>query len=90
MSSNRHPVDELGDVRQNIKLLQEREQQLRTMIIAGECGKVGEENAATVKVVSRRSICIADVEDAFGMEATSQIIKTNDTNVVSVTKLDRT
>lgn len=56
-SSNRHPVDQLGDVRQTIKHLQDREAELKTVIgqIMGTADSLGgDEYIASQALQSRK------------------------------------
>ena len=48
MKRNRHPADELGDVRAQIKTLQEREEELRRELLDPDADRVGDEWRAEV------------------------------------------
>jgi hypothetical protein len=48
-SCNRHPVDQLADIRTQIRELQAREDELRRQIRGGECGLVGDEYRARIR-----------------------------------------
>lgn len=48
-SRNRHPVDELADVRTQIRELQICEDELRRQVLVGECGLVGDEYKACIR-----------------------------------------
>jgi hypothetical protein len=50
---NRHPVDELGDIRAEIKKLEERDAELREQIISGKCSPDGDQYRAAIKQQSR-------------------------------------
>jgi hypothetical protein len=41
--TNRHPTDELADIRGQIKTLQERESKLRAMLLNGDCDLTGDD-----------------------------------------------
>ena len=45
---NRHPVDQLADVRSEIKILKEREQALRAEVLASSDDMSGDENEAVI------------------------------------------
>lgn len=47
--SNRHPVDELAEVRAEIKRLQEREAALRAEILGRSCGLIGFDYRAVIR-----------------------------------------
>jgi len=53
---NRHPVDELADVRAQIKTLQAREAELRAMVLNGECELAGDDYVAVVQTRPRNGI----------------------------------
>jgi hypothetical protein len=63
---NRHPVDELADLRKHKHQIEERIEQLRELIISGACGLVGDEHAATLKVRTRQRVDIKELRRAFG------------------------
>jgi hypothetical protein len=46
MTSNVHPADELADVRSRIKVLEEREGQLREELLSGRVGLEGDDHVA--------------------------------------------
>jgi hypothetical protein len=46
--SNRHQVDELAEVRREIRILREREAKLRAQLLAGECGLIGVDYLARI------------------------------------------
>jgi hypothetical protein len=48
MISNLHPADELHDVRAQIKVLEEREAELRAVLLSGECGLAGDAYTAWI------------------------------------------
>ena len=54
MVLNRHPVDDLADIRATIRHLQERADNLRAAILAGACSLSGEQHLATVTAQSTR------------------------------------
>lgn len=43
MTSNRHRVDELSDVRSEMKRLKAREEEIRDLILGGRCEPCGEQ-----------------------------------------------
>jgi hypothetical protein len=46
---NRHPADELADVRAGLKRLQEREGELRALLLAKNADLVGDEYSAEIR-----------------------------------------
>ena len=49
---DRHPADELADVRTQLQQLKQREAELQTLLLSGECGLAGDDYVA---VISRHS-----------------------------------
>ena len=47
--SNRHPVDELADLRKQMHRTEQRIEELRQLILSGACSLDGDEHAATLK-----------------------------------------
>jgi hypothetical protein len=47
---NRHPVDELADLRMQTREMEQRIEELRELIISGACGLIGDEHTATLKM----------------------------------------
>jgi hypothetical protein len=64
--SNRHPVDQLGDVRAEIRRLQEREEALRLQVIEGKCSLVGDEYRARIKQQSSNRLDLYALRKHFG------------------------
>ena len=73
MIMNRHPVDELADIRATIRQLQEREGNLRAAILAGACSLSGEQHLATVTAQSTRRFDKAAAIRALGERAGRRI-----------------
>jgi hypothetical protein len=64
--TNRHPVDELADLRKQMRQIEQRHEELRDLIISGACSLVGDEHAATLKVRTSQRVDIKDLRRAFG------------------------
>ncbi|MEY9183137.1 hypothetical protein ABIG06_004718 [Bradyrhizobium sp. USDA 326] len=63
---NRHPVDQLADVRAEIKLLREREQQLRAEILrTGDM--IGDDNEATLTEMATERVDLELMKQELGM-----------------------
>jgi thymidylate synthase len=87
MTMNRHPVDALADVRQKIKMLQEREWQLRDMILRGQCQAVGDEYEAEVVMQRRETLDTKAVKWKFSREELAQFMKTTEVAIVKLSRL---
>jgi hypothetical protein len=66
MASNRHPVDELGEVRAKIKVLQAREAELRAAVLDDNCDRVGDEYVAVVRAQSQARVDIPALKKHMG------------------------
>ncbi|MCA1415291.1 hypothetical protein I6F30_29790 [Bradyrhizobium sp. NBAIM20] len=63
---NRHPVDQLADVRAEIKLLREREEQLRAEILrTGDM--IGDENEALLTEMATERVDLELMKQELGM-----------------------
>jgi len=69
--SNRHPVDELADLRKQMCQTEQRIEELRELILSGACSLVGDEHAATLKVH------IKELKRAFGAKAVAPFVREN-------------
>lgn len=66
--TNRHPVDELADVRAEMRRLKEREAELRTMIIEDRCTHSGAEFAVDIRTSEQERVDTAAVWREFGID----------------------
>jgi hypothetical protein len=64
---NRHPADELADVRTEIKALQERESRLRAALLDGDCGPEGDDFVARFVTLKQSRLDVEEVKKHFGM-----------------------
>jgi hypothetical protein len=64
--SNRHPVDELADLRKQMRQIEQRIEELRELVISGACSLIGDERAATLKVRTSQRVDIKELRRAFG------------------------
>ncbi len=86
---NRHPVDELADVRTEIKTLQAKEAELRDLIIAEGCDLEGEEFEANVSRVESLKLDTKAVRKEFGDERLRAFLKPSEVLTVRVKAIDR-
>lgn len=73
--SNRHPVDELADVREAMKVLKTREAELRAAILTHECGLTGDEYEATIKETETERVDTKELKKEFGLEKLRPFLK---------------
>jgi len=87
IQTNRKPPDELADVRERIRELKAREDELRELLIAGECELVGDDFAAVIsKVVSER-IDTARLRAELGTERLRPFLVPSERTVVNVERM---
>ena len=72
MTTNRHPVDELADVRAEIKNLQARESKLRETLLADDADLSGGEHFARIDVTKQKRLERKLLEKRFGKEAVAE------------------
>lgn len=75
METNRHPVDELSDVRAEMKRLKEREETLRDVILGGECGMTGDQFVASVTSAEQRRFDADAAKKLLGPEQALALTK---------------
>jgi hypothetical protein len=87
VQTNRKPPDELADVRERIKELKAREDELRELLIAGEADPIGDDYAAVIsKVVSER-IDTTRLRRELGLERLRPFLVPLESTVVKVERM---
>ena len=86
---NRHPVDELAEIRAEMRKLDERERELRSVIIEGSCGLQGDEFEANVSKTCSTRLDTAAVRKALGDEKLAPYLKPSEVMTVKVKPIDR-
>ena len=84
MVLNRHPVDDLADIRATIRHLQERADTLPAAILAGACSLTGEQHLATVTMQSTQRFDKAAAIRALGMERLRPLLSDAEVKIVKV------
>jgi hypothetical protein len=64
---NRHPADELADVRGEIERLERREQELRSYLLSHPDDRVGSEHVAMVGSQRRKRVDLKALADEIGV-----------------------
>jgi hypothetical protein len=84
-SQNRHPVDRLADIREQMKALEAEEKILKERIIqTGDT--VGDDNIAQLKDSTRKTLDRTALEAHYGIETIAQFLKTSSFTTVSLFK----
>lgn len=65
---NRHPVDELADIRDEMRKLKVREEIIRCMLIDGACSQNGDTHVATVRTAVIERIDTEALKKELGMQ----------------------
>jgi hypothetical protein len=85
---NRHPVDELADLRKQNRQTAQRIEELRELIISGACGLVGDEHTATLKLRIGQRIDIKELQRAFGAKAVAPFVRQHRATYVIIQELE--
>jgi len=87
MSINIHPADELAAIREEIKILQEREQTLRDALVNGtDADRDGRQFRAYIQMSKRETIDKPALIAALGIEVLAPFIKTNPVQSLKLAK----
>jgi hypothetical protein len=87
MTTNRHPVDELADVREQIKKLEARERELRNIVLSRECSFVGDEYEAAVVMQRRSRLDTREIKRQLGLEALQRFMMSTEVAIVKLARL---
>ena len=87
---NRHPVDELAEIRVERRRLGMRELALRNRILRGDVDLNGEEHRAEIKAFEREELDRAKLEQRFGRAAVAECTRTVEYQVISLSRRKRT
>lgn len=81
-----HPVDELGEIRQQIADLKKREDELRNQILSQRCSMTGERWEAQARAVERRYLDRDKIKREVGEERFGLMFLTSEIVMVRVAK----
>jgi Mn-dependent DtxR family transcriptional regulator len=85
---NRHPVDELYDIRQEIQDLKKMEKRLRDKIISGTCSLYGDQYEAVICNHERHIVDVDAIRREMGPEWVRRFMKITTVTVVRTTTRD--
>jgi transcription elongation GreA/GreB family factor len=85
---NRHPVDELADLRKQNRQIEQRIEELRELIISGACDLIGDEHTATLKVRTGQRVNIRELQRAFGAKAVAPFVREHRATYVIIQELE--
>ena len=63
---DRHPADELADVRTQLQQLKQREAELQTLLLSGECGLSGDDYVAVISQYSTGELDLKALREHYG------------------------
>lgn len=84
MGQNRHPVDELADVRAEMRRLKDREAELRQMVLTKRCSLVGDDFEAVVTNQHSQRLDVVAAREALGLDVLGRFMRESDVAVVKV------
>jgi hypothetical protein len=85
--TNRHPVDQLADVRAEIKVLREREELLRNEVLENKVGLVGDEYEATLSQSIIERVDVALMKRELGMRFLQPFLREQVVNTVRTKRI---
>jgi hypothetical protein len=88
--TNRKPPDELADVRERMKQLKHREDELKASLIAGEVDLVGDEFIAKISQVTSERINSPKLRKEVAAEQLKPYLVTSTATVVNVERMAAT
>jgi hypothetical protein len=68
-------VDELADLRKQMRETEQRIEELRELILSGACGLVGDEHAATLEMRTSQRVDIKELKRALGSKAVAPFVR---------------
>ena len=86
VKTNRHPVDELSDIRAEMKRLKAREDEIRDDILEGRCGLVGDQFDARVTNSESERVDTAALRKEFGLERLRPYLKKSVTRTIRISE----
>jgi hypothetical protein len=86
---NRHPVDELAEIRTERRRLAERESALRARLLVAGADLEGDEHRASVCEFERGELDRDALEQSFGKAAVAVCVRTTRYKIISLTKRPR-
>jgi hypothetical protein len=88
--TNRKPPDELADVRERMKELKRREDELKAELIAGKVELVGDEFVARISKVTSERIDSKKLRQEIAAEQLAPFLVTSTATVVNVERMTAT
>lgn len=85
--SNRKPADELADLREQIRILTEREQILRSQMIAGQVSLYGDEHEVHITISKSERINTNKIVKELGREFLRPYLRVREITFVRTKKI---
>lgn len=83
---NRHPVDRLADIRDQIRRLKAEEEIIRQELIDGKCRKIGDQWIANIFVSEHDRLDTTLIRKHFGYEKIKPFLKKQITQTIRLTE----
>jgi hypothetical protein len=87
-TSNRKPADELADIRDQIRLLKAREEDLRQKFIAGKVSLSGDDYRVVVSGKTAEILDTAKIRKELGLQFLKPFMRTRETIWVMLRRVD--
>jgi hypothetical protein len=87
--ANRHPADQLADIRSKIRRLQDREEELRDWLLEHPEAHQGEEFQVEVGTQQRRKVNLRGLADAIGASVLERFTRCTTVTVVKLRERER-
>lgn len=87
MNTNRKVPDQLADVREQIRELKLREEQLRELLIASDADLVGDDFVAVVSKVTSERIDVAQLRKELGLEKLRPFLVPSESVVIRLERM---
>jgi hypothetical protein len=73
---NRHPADELADVRTQLQQLKQCEAELQTLLLSGECGLAGDDYVAVISRHNAGQLDLKALREHYGTALNPFVVDT--------------
>lgn len=86
MRTNRHPVNELADIRAEMRRLKAREDEIRETILGGSCGLSGDQHDADVHVTTTERVDTTALRKEMGLERLRPFLRKSEVRTIRISQ----